>query len=150
MGQKEMAMTGKNRIMIYGPKNDGTYIVEFRTAAGEALTISVGPAPPVALCLMGSACRMFDKEPLARSRVSVSGALQLSPPNPYMRVPEIPPVLPHTRAGFRLANDTLLRTFSGNLSFAAILFVDGLTERLHLGATARGGASRLGRTGGWP
>jgi len=33
MGQKEMAMTGKNRIMIYGPKNDGTYIVEFRTAA---------------------------------------------------------------------------------------------------------------------
>jgi len=26
-------MTGKNRIMIYGPKNDGTYIVEFRTAA---------------------------------------------------------------------------------------------------------------------
>ena len=36
-GQKEMAMTGKNRIMIYGPKDDGTYIVEFRTAAGEAL-----------------------------------------------------------------------------------------------------------------
>ena len=41
MGQKEMAMTGKNRIMIYGPKNDGTYIVEFRTADGEALAISV-------------------------------------------------------------------------------------------------------------
>jgi hypothetical protein len=36
-----MAMTGKNRIMIYGPKNDGTYIVEFRTAAGEALAISI-------------------------------------------------------------------------------------------------------------
>ena len=27
-----MAMTGKNRIMIYGPKTDGTYVVEFRTA----------------------------------------------------------------------------------------------------------------------
>jgi hypothetical protein len=27
--------------MIYGPKNDGTYIVEFRTAAGEALAISI-------------------------------------------------------------------------------------------------------------
>ena len=41
MGQKEMAMTGKNRIMIYGPKDDGTYVVEFRTAetAGEALII---------------------------------------------------------------------------------------------------------------
>jgi hypothetical protein len=27
--------------MIYGPKNDGTYIVEFRTAEGEALAISI-------------------------------------------------------------------------------------------------------------
>jgi hypothetical protein len=43
MGQKEMAITatGKNRIMIYGPKNDGTYVVEFKTTAGEALAISV-------------------------------------------------------------------------------------------------------------
>jgi hypothetical protein len=31
----------QNRIMIYGPKNDGTYIVEFRTVDGEALAISV-------------------------------------------------------------------------------------------------------------
>jgi hypothetical protein len=27
--------------MIYGPKDDGTYVVEFRTAAGEALAISI-------------------------------------------------------------------------------------------------------------
>jgi hypothetical protein len=27
--------------MIYGPKNDGTYIVEFRTAEDEALAISI-------------------------------------------------------------------------------------------------------------
>jgi hypothetical protein len=27
--------------MIYGPKTDGTYIVEFKTADGEALAISV-------------------------------------------------------------------------------------------------------------
>jgi hypothetical protein len=33
--------TGRNRIVIYGPKDDGTYIVEFRTAAGEALAISI-------------------------------------------------------------------------------------------------------------
>ena len=26
-----------NRIMIYGPKEDGTYVVEFKTAEGEAL-----------------------------------------------------------------------------------------------------------------
>jgi hypothetical protein len=32
---------GKNRIMIYGPKNDGTYVLEFRTAEGEALAISI-------------------------------------------------------------------------------------------------------------
>jgi hypothetical protein len=30
-----MAMTGKNRIMIYGPKNDGTYIIEFKTVRGR-------------------------------------------------------------------------------------------------------------------
>jgi hypothetical protein len=38
-----MAMTeaGKNRIMIFGPKADGTYVIEFKTAAGEALAISV-------------------------------------------------------------------------------------------------------------
>jgi hypothetical protein len=43
MGQKETAVTAtdKNRIMIYGPKTDGAYIVEFRTAAGEALAISI-------------------------------------------------------------------------------------------------------------
>ena len=28
------AMTGKNRITIYGPKADGSYVVEFRTAEG--------------------------------------------------------------------------------------------------------------------
>ena len=36
-----MAMTGKNRTMIYGPKTDGTYVVEFRTAAGAELAISI-------------------------------------------------------------------------------------------------------------
>jgi hypothetical protein len=30
-------MTGKNRIMIYGPKDDGTYVVEFMTAEGDVL-----------------------------------------------------------------------------------------------------------------
>ena len=34
-------MTGKNRIMIFGPKDGGTYVVEFRTAAGETLAISI-------------------------------------------------------------------------------------------------------------
>jgi hypothetical protein len=30
-------MTGRNRIMIYGPKEDGSYVVEFRTADGDVL-----------------------------------------------------------------------------------------------------------------
>ena len=34
-------MAGNNRIMIFGPKSDGTYVVEFRTAAGETLAISI-------------------------------------------------------------------------------------------------------------
>jgi hypothetical protein len=32
-------MTGRNRIMIYGPKEDGSYVVEFRTADGEVLLV---------------------------------------------------------------------------------------------------------------
>jgi hypothetical protein len=27
--------------MIYGPKDDGTYVVEFRTAEGDVLAISI-------------------------------------------------------------------------------------------------------------
>ena len=36
-----LMIDGKNRIMIDDPKDDGTYIVEFKTAAGEALATSV-------------------------------------------------------------------------------------------------------------
>ena len=36
-----MTTTGKNRIMIFGPKTDGTYVVEFKTASGAALSISI-------------------------------------------------------------------------------------------------------------
>jgi hypothetical protein len=36
-----MTTEGKNRIMIYGPKENGTYVVEFRTAAGETWAISI-------------------------------------------------------------------------------------------------------------
>jgi hypothetical protein len=32
---------GQHRIMNYGPKSEGTYIVEFRMADGESLAISV-------------------------------------------------------------------------------------------------------------
>jgi hypothetical protein len=39
MGEGAMTLigSGKNRIMIFGPKDDGTYVVEFRRVASEAL-----------------------------------------------------------------------------------------------------------------
>ena len=44
-----MTETMKNRVMIFGPKvADGTYIVELRTAEGEALAISI----PQQLCTL--------------------------------------------------------------------------------------------------
>jgi hypothetical protein len=36
-----MTTAGNYRIMIYGPKEDSTYVVEFRTAEGESLAISI-------------------------------------------------------------------------------------------------------------
>src|SRR5262249_59394585 len=37
IAQNETAiMAGNNRIMIFGPKSDGTYVVEFRTAAASS------------------------------------------------------------------------------------------------------------------
>jgi hypothetical protein len=43
-----MTETMKNRIMIFGPKADATYVVEFRTAEGEALALSI----PQQLCTL--------------------------------------------------------------------------------------------------
>jgi hypothetical protein len=36
-----MTTTGKNRIMIYRPKTDGTYVVEFRPSEGDVLALSI-------------------------------------------------------------------------------------------------------------
>jgi hypothetical protein len=41
---KGTVMHGKNRIMIYGPRIAGTYIIEFKTPGGEALAMSA-PEP---------------------------------------------------------------------------------------------------------
>src|SRR5262245_60838452 len=61
-----MTITGKNRIMIFGPKDDGTYVVEFRTAAGEALAISIPRNERSAIskngCLTGCSCRKCRSE----------------------------------------------------------------------------------------
>jgi hypothetical protein len=36
-----MTTAGKYRIMIYGPKEDRTYVVEFRTDAGQVFALSI-------------------------------------------------------------------------------------------------------------
>ena len=83
---------GRNRIMIYWPKDDGTYLVEFRTAAGEALAISI----PRAECAVirhfqeRSLCWTFREEHPPRWGVLADGVL----PVPLVRVPETPPDLP--------------------------------------------------------
>ena len=68
--------SGQNQIMIYGPKSDGTYVVEFRTSEGDVLAISIPRTetavirhfqertPYDCLCRMGT---LFDK----RSREAV-------------------------------------------------------------------------------
>jgi hypothetical protein len=50
-----MNTTGKNRIMIYGPKNDGTYIVEFKTAEGRG--VGDQQTLPGANAFMGYSCQ---------------------------------------------------------------------------------------------
>jgi hypothetical protein len=41
LGGAGAIVTGKNRIVIYGPKDDGTYVVEFMTADGDVLSNSI-------------------------------------------------------------------------------------------------------------
>jgi hypothetical protein len=36
-----LTMPAENKITMYGPKRDGTYLVEFRAADGQSLAISV-------------------------------------------------------------------------------------------------------------
>jgi hypothetical protein len=58
-------MAGRNRIMIYGPKDDGTYVVEFMTADGDVLSISIPRTETHVIrhfqerSLMGYSCQML-------------------------------------------------------------------------------------------
>jgi hypothetical protein len=71
--------SGRNRIMIYGPKNDGTYVVEFKTADGEALASACRLERPVCSntsrsgCLTGCLCRTFREEPATRPCILSAG-----------------------------------------------------------------------------
>jgi hypothetical protein len=76
MGKEEPAMNNKNRIMIYGPKTDGTYIVEFKSSRwGGAGDLSTTGRDGSAEALSGSdALRAVRagpsvREPLVRSNL---------------------------------------------------------------------------------
>jgi hypothetical protein len=103
-------MTGKNRIMIFGPKDDGTYIVEFKT---DTLAVSVSGSEAAVLKhfqarATGLWCRTFREELFACPRVCRSGAL--APPPQQMRgFPRPRPM--GIRAGFSFGEK---QTFVGN------------------------------------
>ena len=61
-------MTGKNRIMIFGPKDDGTYIVEFKTdtlavsvSGSEAAVLKHFQARALRACGAGRSVRNFSR-----------------------------------------------------------------------------------------
>src|SRR5262249_29683543 len=111
-GAPEMSVAppgGQDRIMIYGPNSDGTYIIEFRMADGETLAISVPAGERSAYssisrraCLTGCSCRTLREEYSSRPRCLPGGVLPASP----VRVPETPPgqppfAMPHLGRGSR-------------------------------------------------
>jgi hypothetical protein len=77
----------QNTIMIYGPKLDGTYVVEFRTTAGESLAISVPGSEAAVLKYFQARMPYGLVAPDAEERLSISRFLQTrqrrqAPPSP--------------------------------------------------------------------
>jgi hypothetical protein len=75
-GRREM--TGKNRITIFGPKDDGSYVVEFRTADGEVLSISTLPGVHAARSVRAGRGRQ--RRALAVSELKMHGVRSSWPP----------------------------------------------------------------------
>ena len=59
-------MAQQNKISILGPRDDGTYVVEFRTAAGERLAISVPGTKAAVLKHFQAATRLFVADPIGQ------------------------------------------------------------------------------------
>jgi hypothetical protein len=65
-----MPADSRNRIMIYGPKNDGTYILEFRTGppskAGGPPSCPSDPLVPAAVPHQGAIYGPLHRGPISR------------------------------------------------------------------------------------
>src|SRR5262249_50349679 len=89
-GAPEMSVAppgGQDRIMIYGPKSAGTYIIEFRIADGESLAISV----PAGETRVPHALRSGRAGRSVRNFCRAQGFAWWSPPSTHCEVPETPP-----------------------------------------------------------
>ena len=96
-GAPEMSVAppgGQDRIMIYGPKSDGTYIIEFRMADGESLAISV-PAGEIRVLKHFPGAHALWAVRAGHSVRNIRRARGVFPdgvlPAPLVRVPETPP-----------------------------------------------------------
>jgi hypothetical protein len=82
--------------MIYGPKRDGTFVVEFKTADGRALAISLPAGETRVLKHFQERTRLcptFREEPLRSDVFSRSGPSNLFLPRCATRAPGTPPHL---------------------------------------------------------
>src|SRR5262249_13601642 len=110
----EAAMTGKNRIMIYGPKGDGTYVIEFRTAAREALAISIPRGETAVIrhfqeCMPCRKLAAFIRDCFAGNTAAPEALLQRPPVHPPTKVqgPGTPPQLSPSGGGFLVRRPAL-------------------------------------------
>jgi hypothetical protein len=60
-------MAQQDKISILGPTDDGTYVIEFRTAAGKKLAIKVPEAKTAVLRVSSSQQRSFHAPPQIRA-----------------------------------------------------------------------------------
>src|SRR6266516_3745291 len=70
-GRLGSMIDGKNRIMIFGPKDDGTYVVEFRTAQGERSRSRSREGPGSGMASLMFPGAHLDNDPLRRASKAI-------------------------------------------------------------------------------
>ena len=123
-----MTVTGKNRIMIFGPKNDGTYVVEFRTVEGEALAISIPRSEAHVIRHFRSDCRTDCS--CRRCRANRQSPARHGPLPPDADVPRIGFRQQCATTGREQAQQTRLIRLGYSIASSALACSDGGTVKL--------------------